>query len=58
MGDTNLKKNDSVLLYLNISGLDALILYLVGVPHLLVTQRQHKIFIMSSFLTLRQKIIV
>ena len=58
MGDTNLKKIDSVLLYLNISGFDIFILYFVGLLHLLDTQRQHKIFIMSSFLTARQKIIV
>ena len=41
MGDMNLKKNASVLLYLNISGLD-FTLCLMGVPQLLDTQRQHK----------------
>ena len=35
MCDTNLKKNWSALLYLNISGLDTLILCLVGLHHLL-----------------------
>ena len=39
MGDTNLKKNGSLLLYLNTWGLDTLILCLVGVLHLLDTQR-------------------
>ena len=34
MGDANLKKNGSVLLNLNMSGLDSLILCLVGVLHL------------------------
>ena len=61
MGDTNLKKNDSVLLYLNMSGLDRLILYLEGVLHLeiqihycLWTKNTHNTF-MSSLLTSRQK---
>ena len=54
MGDINLKKNDSVLLYLNISGI--LILCLVRVLQLLDTQRQHKTF-MSSLLKPRPKII-
>ena len=34
IGDINLKKNGAVLLYLNMSGLDSLILCLVGVLHL------------------------
>ena len=55
MRDTKLKKNGSVLLHLNISGLDILILCLVGVVHLLEIQRQHKTFIMSSLPTSRQK---
>ena len=55
MGSINLKKNDSVLLYSKISGLDSLCL--VGVLCLLDTQRQHNTFI-SSLLTSRQKIII
>ena len=54
MGDTNLKKNALVLLYLNISRLGILILCLVGVFYLEI-QRQHKTFIMS-FLKLFKKI--
>ena len=34
IGGINLKKNGAVLLYLNMSGLDSLILCLVGVLHL------------------------
>ena len=55
ISNTNLKKNGSVLLYLNISGLDILILCLVGVLCLLDTKKQHKMSIMSFFLTSRQK---
>ena len=61
MGDINLKRKDSVLLYLNISGFDTLILCFVGVLHLLHIRRQHKIqiqhktFIMFFLLTSRQK---
>ena len=54
-GDTKLKKNGWVLLYLNISWLDILILCLVGILHPLEFQRQHKTFIMSSLPTPRQK---
>ena len=31
MGDTNLKKNNSVFLYLNMSGLDSLVLCVGGI---------------------------
>ena len=55
LGDTNLKEKVSVLLWLNISGLDTLILFLVGVLHLLDTQRQHRTFFISSLLTSSQK---
>ena len=50
--------NLSVFLYLNVWGLDTLILCLVGVLHLLDAQRQHVIMlclIMSYLLTSRQK---
>ena len=50
-----MKKNGSVLLYLNIWRLDTLILCLVGVLNLSEIQRQHKTFIMPSLLTSRQK---
>ena len=53
--DTNLKKNWSVLLYLNTLGLDTLILCLVGVSLMLEIQKQHKTFIMPSVLTSTQK---
>ena len=58
MGDVNLKKNGSVLLYLNISGLDLHFMFsLMGVRQLLDTQSQQNTF-MSSLLTSRQIIVV
>ena len=56
MSDINLKKNGSVLLYLNISEFDSHFMF-DGSLQLLVTQRQHRTF-MSSLLKPRQKIIV
>ena len=45
MGDLNLKKNGSILLYLNISGLDSHFIFsLMGVLQLFDTQRQHNTF--------------
>ena len=55
MCNTNFRKNASVLSYLNISGLDTLILCSVGVIRLLEIQKHHKTFVMSSLLTPRQK---
>ena len=55
MDDKNLKKIGPGLLHLNTSGLDTLILCLVGVLHLLEIQRQHETFIIPSLLTSRQK---
>ena len=43
MGDTNLKKNDTVLLYLNISGIDTLILCLEGSPASIIDSTQNLI---------------
>ena len=58
MGDVNLKKNGSVLLYLNISGFDLHFMFsLMGVRQLLDTQSQQNTF-MSSLLTSRQIIVV
>ena len=56
MGNINLKKNSSVLLYLNISELDSHFMF-DGILQLLDIQRQHKAF-MFSLLTSRQIITV
>ena len=55
LGDTHLKKYGSVLLYLNISGLNTLILYLMGVLHLLEIQIQEKTFYCAFFTNIKAK---
>ena len=50
MGDTNLKKDCPVLLFVAISQLDTLILYLEICLHLLEIQRQQQVFTTSSLL--------
>lgn len=51
-GDTNIKKNGSVLLYLNTSGLDNIILCLVGALHLSEIQKQQKICVCKVSLSM------
>ena len=55
MCHTNVRKTASFLSYLNIRGLDTLILCSVEVLHLFEIQKHYKNFAMSSLLTSRQK---